>query len=442
MADRYLYSENATPVAPFDTPETAANTLAEILALTEGDVVAKDETIWVHASHAEERPETYSIPSPEAADAESPQKLLCVDNFTDKNLSSGAKISCASGGNRFLCFHGIWYLHGIGFHGNLRDAGVGNLTSSLYDSGSFYLKDCAYLGSGFANVAFGGGTGNFTYPSYVYAENFTHNVINTGARIVLGQGNKILHSIQLDITTAKPTYLFLISAPGQAEILNSDFSALDTNTLAIVYGGNNHIIRFVNCAFPTGVPILAGAERHQPKVYLVNSSSGNVNYDWQLHTFEGTITLDTSVYATTSPALFETATPYSLKMETVNNVSQCFPLYSEWIHKWHDAGTHTIDVECLVGADGADALKTCELYLEVDYISGVNSPLGSRATTAPNILSTGTDNPAGTTAWTGDGYAVERTHKLSATLTTTKNGYIRYRVCLAKPETTVFFNPV
>ena len=178
------------------------------------------------------------------------------------------------------------------------------------------------------------------------------------------------------------------------------------------------------------------------RVTAVNVTDQNTNIQFYSHEHNGNNRIDTGIYATTSPAKFEDAVNYSIRMERNDKSNVLAPLTSEWVHKWYDAGTHTLDVECLVGADGAAALKDNELYLEVDYISGTNSPLGSRATTAPDILDAGTDNPAGTTAWTGDGYAVERTHKLSATVTASKNGYIRYRVCLAKPDTTVFFNPV
>ncbi len=439
MADKYLYHLGSN-TAPYESAATAATTL---MGLINGTTVAKGETIWVHSAHLEETTliDDYTYISPSAADAEEPQRLICVDNFTDMNLSSGARIFAATGANRTVTSRGIWYIHGVSFRGSAREAGFGTARLSTVYNNSFFIVDCKYPGMTSYNVRFGDSVGNFAATTYIYSGNFTFTCLSTSASISLGMGTKIFHNLIVDCTTAKPDYLFELIGPGTTEILDSDFSALTTAT-ALINGSNHQIVRFINCALPTSVPILANAERHQPKVYVINSSSGNTNHDWELHTFEGNVILDTGVYATTDPALYESGTYYSLKMTTINNVSRFFPLYSEWVHKWYDAGEHTLDVECLVGEDDAAALTTDELYLEVDYISGASSPLGSRSTTAPDILTTGGNVTAGTTAWTGDSYTTERTHKLSATVTSSKNGYIRYRVCLAKPSTIVYFNPV
>ena len=439
MADRYLYHLGSN-TAPYETPATAATSLDVLLA---GTTIAAGETIWVHSGHVDPNNDNQYYQSPDAASPTSPQRLISVDNFTDMNLLAGATIRPPSGG-RNRVFNGNWYLRGINYGTAPTRANFGGINCSAIGTkiGNARIVDCIlYTGSSAGSSHDFGATDS---TGMIRVEGGTFLPRNTGATLKLGGSRKRFDGLVVDDTQQIPTSLFtaIANATGETEVMNCDFSDIAISNLVALEPEATQSIKFINCRLPTGATVVASWPSVGSQVYLINCDSGNTNYRWELHQYQGTIKLEPLVYATTSPALYEGTLPYSLRMQTNASSSRYLPLQSEWIHKWHDAGTHTLDVECLVGADGADALKTCELYLEVDYISGASSPLGNRATTTCSILAIGTDNPAGSTAWTGDGYAVERTHKLSATVTTTKNGYIRYRVCVAKPSTTVYFNPV
>jgi len=180
------------------------------------------------------------------------------------------------------------------------------------------------------------------------------------------------------------------------------------------------------------------------RVALTNSDSGDTYTRYEENQYEGIWSVATTIYATTTPADMSSAASdnFSIKMATSANVSRHLPLYSQWMEVPVDAVAYTPAIEVLVGADGAAALNTDELWIEVDYNSGVDSPLGTRLTTLPDLITSGSAVAAGTTAWTGDGYTTERTHKLStAQITPDKPGFVMMRVALGKPSTIIYVNP-
>lgn len=177
---------------------------------------------------------------------------------------------------------------------------------------------------------------------------------------------------------------------------------------------------------------------------LINCDSGDTYTRNERHGYEGLWSVTPTIYATTDHADMSTAAgdSYSIKMASSANVSRHLPLYSQWMQVWVDASAYTPSIEVLVSADGAAALNSDELWLEVDYNSGTDSPLGSRLATCPDIITAGTAVADGTTAWTGDGYTAERTHRLTvAAITPDKPGFVNMRVALAKPSTIIYVNP-
>ena len=120
--------------------------------------------------------------------------------------------------------------------------------------------------------------------------------------------------------------------------------------------------------------------------------------------------------------------------------SMTTPLATEWFLKKATAVETVVSVECLVEGSGATAMTNAELWLEVQACTSSGSPMGVTYSTRAGVLATPTTVSAGTTAFSGDGYATERTHKLTQTVTPTRTQFVRWRVCLARPSAGIYLS--
>jgi len=342
MADRYLYSGAGTHTSPYTDPDEPAATLAQILALTGGDAVAAGEVIWVHEDHFCGYTAQTMLCSPASATAATPQKMFCVDNFTDMNLSTGGEIGPAPGANREMHINGCWVMHGINISSISRAASFGGGT--YQDTvNEMYLLDCgcadhstSYPFLIFSNLRNGADCGR------IVCKNLRFEVGHASSSIGLGTGQIEIENMIIDSSVGILGKIFTIEGTTVSEIINSDFSSF--NYTALISGATDSIgrsdsgtVRFINCKLRTGSSIIANIGKGS-KVYLINCDDGNTNYRWELYQYYGTIKIDTSVYATTSPAIYEELPApdnyryYSLKMSTNANVSRYLPLQSEWVH--------------------------------------------------------------------------------------------------------------
>lgn len=460
MGNRYLNSANAgSEVSPYDTVAGAASSFAQILALNGGadEVVPASEIIWVIDTHNETNVTggvntTWTAPT--TATPETPLRVLCVTSLaTPTTLSTGAIFNNSTAHN--LSIYGDIAFFGITFQGSyIGAANIWNLNNGSDTSRQQYIN-CRLVPHNNASVTFKLLTTTSQYGTFDQSIMFQGTQLSTSNTYVpvYIQGNGIIEfdDCSLDPTsTATPLSLFSWGANSQAElrVTNSDLSGLAwtnfVDTTASTGQAGKLSVR--NCKLPSGISWFKSGSStlaHIMTLTAINCSAGD---EWRNHEFvnerTGTWLTSTTIYTTTDPALFKAAEEYSIKMVSSAYTSRFLPLYSQWFCVWNDAAAKTPSVEVLVGADGASALNDDELWLEVDYNSGTDSPLGTRLTTCPGLLATPATCSAGTTAWTGDGYTTERTHKLStAQITPDKSGFIWMRVALAKPSTTIYVNP-
>lgn len=444
MADRYLDSA-ATASSPYESASTAANTLATLVALT----LAVDEEIWVNTTHSESTASGLTFTSPSAATRIAPQRLIVVSDFASATppvtVSTGAQIATTLGSN--ITFSGHWYIEGITL-----SAGSGANNASMafgaQVNSSITVKNCKIILAGTGStsslsVGPGADTNNDEHRTILDSCNVKFSA--TGHKIVLRHGLNYINNLSIDAAGSAPTTLF---STAQASTVNSIVENSDltgkTWTNLFTPAATAGTLTFRNCKFPSGWgPVTGSFPGPGFSLNIHNCSSGSDNYTYEKHQYEGSIFLDTGKYATTNPASDGT-TSYSWRMAS-SNASRFLPLYSDWIHVWVDSTSTAIapSVEILVGADGAAALTDADVWLEVDEMDTASTPKGTRVTDAPaTILTAGTNQDAGTTAWTGDGYTTERTHKLAVpSFTPDQKGYIRCRVALAKSSTTIYVNP-
>lgn len=449
MADKFLY-HGGSNTAPYETPATAATTLAGLLA---GTTVAAGEKIWVKSDHLEQTGAAVTLTS-EGATASAPLQLFCTDEWTSTpaTLATGAIISTSGTSSYSLTLSGFWNMYGITLSANYLTSGQGAII--LGDTNGphrIILNSCTLLASAVqssssisTNAALASGTDTMLLEFIDVKLFFRH--ASQGLRIA-SMSKVLIDNLSLDSGSTVPSALIYVAAQSVSlvELSNSDFSSYAISNI-VTPGANGCIIKINNCKFPSGATVLSG-DFTQPGggVLIINCDSGDTYTRHELHGYEGVWSVAPTIYATTTPADMSAGTgdSYSIKMAASANVSKHLPLYSQWMQVWNDGTSYTPSIEVLVGADGATALTVNEMWLEVDYNSGTDSPLGTRVTTQPGLLDASTTAvAAGTTAWTGDGYTTERTHKLStAAITPDKPGWIYMRVALAKPSTTIYVNP-
>lgn len=459
MGHRYLNSANAgSEVSPYDTVAGAASSLAQILALNGGAnaVVCATENIYVINTHNETNiapSATLTWTSPSTA-PQVPLKVICVTNLTTPTtLSTGAIFNLSTNYNARI--DGSFYFDGPVLTASYTNSGcafiLGYTTAGPY---SQTFENCTFNThptSSSPSFKLFNSTGQYgvTESSLTLKDSTINCATAFAAFTVQGLGNIYINKLSIDpASSATPESIFSLLSNTQAQIrvTNSDLTGKGWTYLvdSTATTGQLGDIFLRNCALPSGTSWLKGSPStpsHVLTITAVNCSSAD---SWTAHEYvnerTGVCSVNTSVYTNTSPAEMSSSAgdTYSIKMVTTADVSRFLPLLSEWMCVWNDAADYTPSVEVLVSGASA-ALNSDELWIEVDYNSGTDSPLGTRLTTLPGVLTAGSAVADGTTTWTG---ATGWDHKLStAQITPDKPGYVWIRVALAKPSTTIYVNP-
>lgn len=452
MGNRYLNSANAgSEISPYDTVAGAASSVAQILALNGGAdaLVCASEVVYTLDTHNETSvtggvATTWTSPS---TDPKDPARFICVtDLSTPTTLSTGAKLTNSTAHG--ITVYGSFYFYGFTIEGT--DPSIGNTWwLGNYSNGpvSQVYDHCTFNGHNHSSVTFRlqsvspYGNGEILL-SFL---NCTYSAGNSGGMLHLTCSG-IVSIDNLTLTGTAPTSIFRANTNSQAivNITNSDLTGVSWTNLVDATASTGTLNKFTlrNVKIPAGINwFKASPTTYSPVLELdaINVDSGDT---WTRHERvnerTGVVSVITTVYADTNPALFKASEEYSIKIVSSANVSRFLPLYSQWFCVWNDATAYTPAIEVLVGGAVA-ALDNDELWLEVDYNSGSDSPLGTRVTTCPGLLETPASVADGTTTWTGD---TGWDHKLStAQITPDKPGFIWMRVALAKASTTIYVNP-
>lgn len=450
MADKFLY-HGGNNIAPYETPADAATTLAGLLA---GTVVAEDETIWVKNDHLESAVVSTTFTS-EGATAQKPLKVLCTNDWValPSSLSTGAII--ATTGNYALFISGNWLFHGITFNPCITGlAGSSSNTTVCYSVNgphTQFFSSCTFVGMSHVAahpIIMGNSANTGNDASTAVFSDCAVKFGNTSARLNVKNGKYSFNNLSFVPGSFIPTSLFNSQNYAALEVMvtNSDWGSVSIGSLVDPSAGFNGRFTFRNCkcnaltTAESGVWTAPGSE-----VLLINSSSGDNHWTHEGHGYEGGWSVSTSIFATTTPADMSSVASdnFSIQMVSSANVSRHLPLYSQWFAVPNDGVAYVPAIEVLAGdSDINSALNSDELWLEVDYNNDTTSPLGTRLTTLPDLITVGPAVSVGTTAWTGDTYDPERTHKLTVSeIIPDKPGYILMRVALGKPSTIIYVNP-
>jgi hypothetical protein len=220
-----------------------------------------------------------------------------------------------------------------------------------------------------------------------------------------------------------------------------DLSAIDSgNNLVNVAGTNPGIFLFENCKLGSSFTVATGSIAGQGgiSVDLVNCDSGDTNYNYAKHVYQGVITSESTIVRTGGAS--DGTTAISRKMVTSADSKFYSPLVSDPIAVWIETlGSTTVTVE--VVTDNV-TLTDAEAWIEVEYLGTSGFPIASFASDrASNILSTPANQTSSSETWTTTGLTTPVKQKLAVTFTPAEKGPCQIRVHLAKASTTLFFCP-
>jgi hypothetical protein len=200
-------------------------------------------------------------------------------------------------------------------------------------------------------------------------------------------------------------------------------------------------VRMARCTLGSGFGLLA-AQTHAtgagPELWLNDCASGDSHIHIAHANNLGSTVIDTGIYVTAD------AEELSWKVTSTANASYGMPYASPWVDKYNSdvATAITPRIEVLRQGD-TNAYETDEIWGEFSYkgtsastqstiVRDRMAPLGS-----PAAQTTG----MGIGSWTYTGSAWSGELEATASFTPAEIGYVRGRVCVGEPSTTVYVSP-
>lgn len=416
----------------------AYTTLAAALAAK-----AAGDDFWIADDHAESQASTLTLTSP--GTAASWCRIFCVDHTgsvppVPADLRTTATITTT--GASAINTAGFAYVQGVTFNcGSGNNFANVNFTST--SAWHWRLDNCAINlvnTSGSSRIVCGNNGG--TVNQFLELINTTVSFGSTSQGIVPRCRVEWSKTASAVTGATIPTALILTGGSVTSfTAIGVDLSALGSSKSWVdVTGNQTGTIRFLDCkagasvSFTTGTMVSDGLS-----VEVTNSDYADTNYRVQRTTYRGTITNETTIVRTGGAS--DGTTAFSRKLVTTANSKWFAPLESRWFYFWNEATGSPITVEIETITDGVTLTDAeCGIVLEALTTSGY--PLGGFATDlTADTLATGTNQTTSSESWTTTGLSSPVTQVLSANITPQEKGWIRARVHLAKPSTTVYVCP-
>ncbi len=405
---------------------------------------AAGDTIYVSQVHAETQASAMTLTSPGTAAA--PCRVICVNDGAEPPTAVATTATITTTGGFSITCAGFCYIYGITFNcGTSTGNGSFNVGTSAT---SFYYKfeKCSVriVASGVANRITLGSVSVSSDDELVEFVDTTISLSATAQGVVNRCRFKWSNTASALLGTI-PTTLFLTPSTGNAgpaEMIGVDLSAAGSGKNLVDAGQPNFNSYYLqNCKLGDSVAITTGAVAGQggTEVTLVNCDSTNSNYRYYKQTYQGIITHETGIIRTNGAT--DGTTAFSRKMVSSADAKYFSPLESNPIEYWNES-TNAITITIPVITDNV-TLTDAEAWIEVLYLGTAGFPLGVTVTDrSASILATPANQTTdATSAWNTTGLTTPIKQSLSTSVTPTLKGMIRARVMLAKPTTTMYYDP-
>lgn len=438
MATRYLKSTTGSDANNGTTWALAKATLAGIDAIdTAGDLIA------VSQAHAESTAGVLNWAL--AGSNASPTKLVCGnDGASPPTAVAATGTISTSGGATSITINGQLYVYGLSFIGGVGGSTGGSITCGTSSGSNQSYENCSFqIASSSPSAAIGVGSAT---NGVVRWRNCTIKFGATGQEMNMTANASFFWnggSVLSGGSSPSNVLMDFVSAVARVEIENVDLSNLGSTVKFTqnVRNAGKYVMR--NCKLPaswTGT-LTNGTLGGGGRASMYNCDSGNTNYKVWIEDFAGAIREE--IVDVRTGGASDGTTPFAWRMTT--NTNAVFPLHNlatDEIVIWNDtAGSaKTLTVEIL--SSTATILKNNEAWLEVNYLTDSGDPLGTIATSAPDILTTGTNNTTSSATWTTTGLTSPAKMSLAITVTPQQKGWFICRVMMAKASAVMIVDPV
>jgi hypothetical protein len=361
--------------------------------------------------------------------ADFPLSVICVDhtNVPPTTLATtGAIVTTGAGAYIRFCIHA--YIYGLVFTcGNQSNISGLASTSSV---GNVTVEHCTVnLGSSFIIGYMDTGT----YSSKIRVNDCIFNYGSVGHSMALYGPNIEMNRIVL--TGSVPTVAFYTNAHADVAVNDSDLSLI-TSTLINSNAAANYKIIVSNCKLGAGVTLLSGTLQPSFKdVSFYNCSSGNTNYENHALRYEGAVDHETTTVRTGGAS--DGTTAVSAKAAANATASVVNPLALAPIAQWNE--TTGLSLTATVEIAGAASLTNGDIWLDVEYPGDAASSKGAGVSSRKGLLAAASAVTSSSASWGGS--PVYR-QKLQCTFTPQKKGPVVARVYVAKPNATVYVDPM
>lgn len=420
----------------------ATLTGALFMTMTAGDTVYVSNT---HAESSSTQPKSIAT----IGSATAPLHIYSVNPSAapPTALATGASVTYTGGAMTWCSTASYCDVYGVTF-----TAQSFEFYNTAY--GRTVLNNCNLTFTGTSTTGLTLGSGNAVEPVAVELSNATIKFSAVGQKIALTnaiggtQGVFTWRGGSVDATGTVPTTLFTgasAGGPALVTVQGVDLSASGSGKNLIDLATTGCVYRLIDCKLGASVSIVTGsAVSGQADVQVVNSDSSATNYRYYRSQAGGTEQQETTIVR--SGGASDGTTTVSRKVVTTAlSDDWTFGCYQSLpIELWNTTTSGTVTLTVATVTDGV-TLTDNQAWLEVEYQGATTSPLGTWATTRVSDPVFGT--PANvatdtTSTWTTTGLSSPVKQKLSVAITPKAVGLVRVYVCVAKPSTTVYYDPL
>lgn len=419
------------------------------LAWATGAFVANNDTVYVSNNHAETQTTSanYNVNLGLIN-----LSVICVSDAAVPPTASATSATVtitSTGAINLGNIVAVSYTQGIQFISN-NGMGVQGV-NNRYDT-------CVFKLTGGTSLTLAGGNGppfNNPIPSWDPNSLLLYNcslIFSSSSQVICGNSSVPCFTMiggSITSTGSMPTTLISTFSNFQTEMMNFVMKDVNLSTFtgtvlfAQECAGGTALLE--NCAWGAGVVLLSGTPQNPfgdnyvaqtPIVRAHNCGNTASAYPYASQNVLGLFSQTTAIFRSTGATSF--TTPLAWQFATTALSSFVNPFVSEegMAINPFTSGSHTVTFFLTSSA----VLNNAQLWFEVEVPQTSGSPLFTLVRSKATLISQASTLTAdGVSSWTG---ALAYNYKVAVTISPAISGYLKWRMCLAAPSTTVVLDPL
>ncbi len=435
MADIFC-DDGGSNTAPYETWAAAATTF-----LVAVDAASAGDRLMIGHDHNEDPggSVTYAFPGTAA----SPNVVLSAlssagGSTVTYTVASGVQLDTDTSGNFDIVMNGHAHVYGFNMI-------VGDDFISSGSPARIILEDCEIELTGTSsNVTTGSASGQNVFELRDTDLNYSGGGASSGFSMN-SPVNLRWSGGTISWSGTQPTALFdAFDEMTLVHLSGVDLSAISSALVDVSSAGDINF-EMHHCLLHASVALTTGTIASQGTTVLMSGcddSTGNDLYRLEYVDFWGSTVHDDAIFRDDGAS--DGDNPISWKMvSTANAVEFSVPTKSPPIYSWIDAtGSTTFTVN--LNWDSASDLQDDEVWLEIEFLeASADTDSAFADDRMTDITSTPADQDNNSEAWTGtSGFSNENQQEVAVTATVNRVGPVIARVCLAKPSTTIYVDPL